>query len=180
MDPIQSELLTAVVRTVVSSRQAMLSPTSANNAALTAADELRRLLGQQAGVSVPRLALVTRVSSYGDYEEIIPLRFKSGSEIHAYAYTEVANFRSEPVDGDRLRTLLSERVQVFDGSGKVVWERIENNIEDRVRTPRRDFFIPFPVRLPAGLAPGEYVLKVTVEDRIGGTTDQKRLSFSIQ
>lgn len=180
MDPIQSELLDAIVKAVASSRQAMLEPLNASNSALAATDELRRLLGQQSGVCIPRVALVTKVASYGDYEAISPLRFKAGSEIHAYLYTEVANFRSEPVDGDRLRTLLGERVQVFDAAGQVVWERHENNIEDRVRSPRRDFFIPFPMKLPATLAPGEYVLKVTIEDRVGGTTDQQRLSFTIQ
>lgn len=180
MDPIQTELLGAIVKTVASSKMAMLQPTNASPNALNATEELRRLLGQQSGVSIPRIVLVTKVSSFGDYEQISPLRFKAGSDIHAYVYTEVANFRSEPVDGDRLRALLGERVQVFDSTGKVVWERNENNIEDRVRTPRRDFFIPFPLKLPATLAPGDYVLKVTVEDRIGGTTDQQRLTFSIQ
>lgn len=180
MDPIQSELLGAVVETVAASRQAMLEPYDATANALTAADELRRILGQQSGVIIPRIVLVTKVYSYGDYEVINPPRFKAGSEIHAYVYTEVANFRCEPIDEDRLRTLLGQRVQIFDAAGQVVWERHEDNIEDRVRTPRRDFFIPFPVRLPATLPPGDYVLKVTVEDHIGDTTDQQRLSFSIQ
>jgi hypothetical protein len=180
MDPIQSELLDVIVKAVATSQKAMLEPMNASSSALAATEELRRLLGQQSGVSIPRIVLVTKVASYGDYEEISPLRFAAGSDIHAYVYTEVANFRSEPIEGDRLRTLLSERVQVFDSSGKVMWEHQESNIEDRVRTPRRDFFIPFPMKLPATLAPGEYVLKVTIEDRIGGTTDQQRLSFSIQ
>ena len=105
---------------------------------------------------------------------------QAGGEINAYVYTEIGNFHSEPVDGDRLRTLLGEKVQVFDSAGKTVWERHESNIEDRARTPRRDFFIPFPIHLPANLPAGDYVLKVTIEDRIGGTTDQQRLSFSIQ
>jgi hypothetical protein len=182
MDPVQAELLTAMVKTLASARQAMQQPQGQGNntAALASVDELRRLLGQQSGVTIPRLALVTKVTSFGDYEAINPLRFKQGSEIHAYAYTEISNFRSEPVDGDRLRTLIGEQVQVFDASGKVVWERNESKIEDIVRTPRRDFFIPFPLRLPANLPAGDYVLKVSVEDRIGGTTDQQRLSFSIQ
>jgi hypothetical protein len=180
MDPVQAELLAAIVKAISSSRQAMLQPLDSNPAALTAAEELRRLIGQQAGVVIARLALVTKVTSYGDYEAISPARFKAGNEIHAYVYTEVGNFRSEPVDGDRLHTLLAEKVQVFDAAGKIVWERSENKIEDRVRSPRRDFFIPFPIHLPANLAPGDYVLKVTIEDRIGSTTDQQRLSFSIQ
>jgi len=180
MDPIQTELLDSIVKAVTTSRQAMLDPLNSGPSALAAADELRRLLGQQSGVSIPRIALVTKVSSYGDYDLISPARFKAGNEIHAYVYTEVANYRSEPTNDDRLRTLLGERVQVFDAAGTIVWERNEPNIEDRVRSPRRDFFIPFPMRLPATLPPGEYVVKVTIEDRIGGTTDQQRLTFTIE
>ena len=180
MDPIQAELLNAVLKTVASSRQAIQQPINGSTAALTSVDELRRLLGQQSGISIPRVALVTKVTSFGDYEAINPLRFKQGNDIHAYVYTEIANFRSEPVEGDRLRTRIAQRVQVFDAAGKMIWERNEPNIEDSVRTPRRDFFIPFPLHLPGNLPPGDYALKVTVEDRIGATTDQQRLSFSIQ
>lgn len=179
-DPVQAELLAAIVKAVASSRQAMLAPQNSSPAALNAAEELHRLISQQSGVTIPRLALVTKVTSYGDYEAISPARFKAGGEIHAYVYTEIANFRSEPVDGDRIHALLAEKVQVFDKTGKMIWERNEANIEDRVRTPRRDFFIPFPIHLSASLPAGDYVLKVTIEDRIGGTTDQQRLSFSIQ
>lgn len=179
MDPVQGELLSAVLQTVASTRQAILEPTEANPTALTAAEELRRLLGQQAGVIIPRICLVTRVSSFGDYEAITPLRFKAGQPIQAYVYTEVANYHSEPTEDGRLRTLLAEKIEVFSHDGKSVWQRAESNIEDRVRTPRHDFFIPFPIRLPATLPAGEYVLKATIEDRIGGTTDQQRLTFSI-
>jgi len=180
MDPVQTELLSAIVQVVAASRQAMLNPAEANPTALAAAEDLRRLISQQSGVMIPRIALVTKITSYGDYETISPARFKVGSKIDAYVYTEVGNFRSEPTEGDRLRTWLAEKVQVFDSTGQIVWEHEEKNIEDRVRSPRRDFFIPFPVHLPAGLAAGDYVIKVTIEDRIGNTTDQQRLSFSIQ
>ncbi len=179
MDPVQAELIGATFKAFSAARQALLEPDKGGGSALAYVSELQRLLGQQLGVTIPRMALVTRVTSFGDYEAIAPLRFKAGQELHAYVYTEVANFRSEPADDGRIRTLLSEKVEVFDAAGTCVFERVEPNIEDRVRSPRRDFFIPFPVQLPARLAPGEYVLKVTIEDRIGATTDQQRLSFAI-
>lgn len=180
MDPVQAQLLTAVFETMASARKAILDPTEPNPEALTATDELRRLLGQQSGVYIPRALLVTRVNSFGDYTAITPLVFRAGEEIHAYVYTEVANFHSEPTEDGMLRTQLSEKVQLFDSASQMVWERQEASIEDRVRTPRRDFFIPFPIHLPATLKPGEYVLKATIEDRIGGTLDQRRISFSIR
>jgi hypothetical protein len=35
------------------------------------------------------------------------------------------------------------------------------------------------IQLPADTPAGEYVLKATVEDKLGATTDQQRMSFTI-
>jgi hypothetical protein len=150
-----------------------------NGDALAAADELRRLLSQQSPVMIPKVALVTRVASFGSYEAISPASFPAGAPVSAFLYTEVTNFRSEPAADGKLRTLLSEAVEVFDADGKVIWQRSEPAIEDRTLSPRRDFFIPFPIHLPADTPAGEYTLKVTIEDKLGATTDQRRLTFTI-
>jgi len=184
VDPVQADLLAAIFRTAATAQQAMHQPggadaTASNMQALGAIDELRRLIGQQSGVVIPRMALVTRVTSFGDYEEIAPLRFQAGQPIEAFVYTEVANFHTEPTDDGKVRTALSAKVEVFNADGKSVWHRTEPRIEDRTRSPRRDFFIPFPVKLPANIPPGNYVLKVTIEDTIGATADQQRLTFTV-
>ena len=179
LDPVQAELMTRVLRVVADARRAIHNPTEATAAALGAAQDLCRALGQQAGVIMPKIALVTRVDSFGVYEPIQPLRFPAGKPVHAYVYTEVTNFRCEPTPDGRLRTLMSETVEVFDAAGKCLWQRSQPQLEDHSRSPRRDFFIGFPIHLPADLPVGEYVLKVTLEDRIGGTADQQRLSFTI-
>jgi hypothetical protein len=49
-----------------------------------------------------------------------------------------------------------------------------------VLSPRRDFFIPIEVRLNATTPPGEYVLKAGIEDKLGATTDQQRMTFTIE
>ncbi len=179
LDPVQTELMTRVLRVVADARRAILNPTESTAAALGAAQDLCRALEQQAGVLMPRIALVTRVDSFGVYEPIQPLRFPAGKPVHAYVYTEVINFRCEPTADGRLRTLMSETVEVFDAAGKCLWRRSQPQLEDHSRSPRRDFFIGFPIHLPPDLPGGEYVLKVTLEDRIGGTADQQRLSFTI-
>ncbi len=180
VDPVQAELLSALCRVMASTRQAVQEPASTTSSALIAVDELRRLLGQQSMVIIPKMALVTQVNSFGDYNAVMPRRFTAGWPVNVFLYTEVSNFRSEPTIDGKLRTLLSERVEIFDATGKVIWQRSEPNIEDRALTPRRDFFIPFPITLPANTPPGEYVLKATIEDKIGATTDQQRMTFTIE
>ena len=39
--------------------------------------------------------------------------------------------------------------------------------------------VPFPINLPGELPAGDYILKVTVEDKIGATADQQKLTFSV-
>jgi hypothetical protein len=178
-DPAQAEFLNALFKTLRSSKNMIADPAAKDPAVLEAVDELRRLLGQQLPVTIPKIALVTRVSSFGDYQAVTPLRFPAGRPIHVFLYTEVYNFKTEPSEDGKLHTLLSEKVEIFDSTGKIVWQRTEPKIEDRVSSPRRDFFIPFPVNLPGELPAGDYILKVTVEDKIGSTADQQRLTFAV-
>jgi hypothetical protein len=179
VDPVQGELVAAVLRAVVSARRSMQDPITASAQALNAAEELRRLVGQQSAVMVPRLALVTRVNSFGDYEAVSPPRFPAGEPVHVFLYTEVKNFRSQTTAEGRLRTLLGERVEIFDSAGKIVWQRSEASIEDLTLSARTDFFMTMELELPPDTPAGDYVLKVTVEDKLGATTDQQRLGFTI-
>jgi hypothetical protein len=178
-DPAQAEFIVALLKTLRNSKNLITDPASKDPSALAGLDELRRLLGQQLPVSIPRIALVTRINSFGDYQALNPPKFPPGRAIHAFLYTEVYNFRSEPTDDGKLRTVVSEKVEIFDSAGKIVWQRTEPSIVDRVVTPRRDFFIPFPINLPGELPTGDYILKVTVEDKIGATADQQKLTFTV-
>jgi hypothetical protein len=178
-DPVQAEFITALLKTLRNSKNMIVDPASKDPSALAAVDELRRLLGQQLPVSIPRIALVTRINSFGDYQAINPPKFTAGRGIHVFLYTEVYNFRSQPTDDGKLHTVLSEKVEIFDSSGKIIWDRSEPSIVDRVVTPRRDFFIPFPINLPGELPAGDYILKVTVEDKLGATADQQKLTFTV-
>ena len=179
VDPVQGEMLSALFKTLTSAHEALREPTAAAPAALTAVDELQRLLSQQSPIIISKVELITSVNSFGDYEAISPARFPAGRGVHAFCYIEIANFHCEPTPDGRLRTVLSAKLEVFDASGKVIWQRSVPNIEDRSRTPRRDFFVPLEINLPASLPASDYVLKVTIEDKLGATTDQQRKTFTI-
>ena len=177
-DPVRAELLSTLCKTIATSKQLIQDPNEAPGQALLAAEELKRLLSEQSTVVIPKIALVTRVKSFGDYDAVVPPRYPKGAPV-MYLYTEIANFRTEPTPDGRLKALLSETVEVFDATGKLVWQRTEQDIEDRVLSPRRDFYIPFPIELPANLMPGPYILKARVTDELGKTTDEQRLTFDL-
>lgn len=178
-DPVQAKLLGTLFRTVRATRAAMAQPMEEADDALMAVMDLQRLISVQSPVVIPKIALVTRVDSFGDYEEVASSRFPADRPVHVFCYTEVANFRSEPTEEGRLRTVLGARLEVYNDRGKLIWDRQVPRIEDRVLTPRRDFFVPLEVRLPADTPAGRYVLKVTIEDQLGATADQQRLTFRI-
>ena len=180
VDPVQAELLSAICELMASVSRSIQERVAPSASALTAVDELRRLLGQQLTVTIPKMVLVTRVNSFGDYDAVIPPRFAAGRPVQVFLYAEVANFRSQPTADGKLRTMLSETVEIFDATGKIIWQRTEPGIEDRALTPRRDFFVPFPITLPAATPPGEYILKATIEDKLSATTDQQRMTFTIE
>ena len=172
-------MLSALFKALATAREALRDPTAAAPAALTAVGELHRLLSEQSPIIITKIELITSVNSFGDYEAVSPARFPAGQPVHVFCYTEIANFHSEPTPDGRLRTVLSARLEVFDVTGQVIWQRSVPNIEDRSRTPRRDFFVPLEIKMPTHLPAGEYALKVTIEDKLGATTDQQRKTFTI-
>lgn len=178
-DPVRSALLTALLDTVLRARHVIQNPSVPPDEALLATGDLSRLLSQRCTVLIPKIELVTRVGSFGDYDPIQPRRFPAGRENRFFVYTEVCNFRSEPTTDGKLLTRLAEQVAIYDDRGNVIWERNESTIEDRVRSPRRDFFVPFPVHLPVDTPAGDYILKVRVEDKLAQTFDEQRITFSI-
>ncbi|NLX12226.1 MAG: hypothetical protein GXY44_01040, partial [Phycisphaerales bacterium] len=178
-DPLQSELVTSAFRALSQTRNLCLNPQASAVETLAAVDELRRVLGQQTPVSIVNLALVTRVRSFGDYDAVQPPVFATGAGVHVYLYTEIDNFRYEPTGDGKLRSRMSEEVQIWNAQGMVIWQQKAPEIAETVLRPRRDFFIPFEIRLPADTPAGIYTLIVTIEDKVGATTDQKRLNFTI-
>jgi hypothetical protein len=179
VDPVQAEVLSALFKTMAGAQDALRDPATGTSRAMTAAAELHRLLAEQAPVTISKIALVTAVDSFGDYKAVQPLLFPPGRPVHVFCYCEIGNFRSESTTDGRLRTLLAAALEVYDPTGRIVWQQKVPQIEDLVYTPRRDFFIPLEIKLPSTLAPGEYVLKVTIEDKLAATTDQQRLTFTI-
>jgi len=179
LDPVQGEMLSALVETMSAAQQALRDPAGAASSALSAVGELQRVLSEQSPVVIAKMALVTSVRSFGDYREVKPARFPAGQPMHVFCYTELANFRSEPTPDGRLRTLLSGKIEIFNEAGKIIWEHEFPQIEDRVLSPRRDFFVPLEIKMDAGQPAGTYILKVTVEDQLGATTDQQRLTFTV-
>lgn len=145
-------------------RQALAEPGPAADHALEAINALRGHFTRDAELLLPTVALCTRVSTFGVYDEMDPSLLVPYRANRAIVYCEIRNFFSDRMPDDTFRVTLSSRLEILTADGQSVWTHEEPNIEDVSRQRREDFFLAQLVTFPPELGPGDYVLKVMIED----------------
>jgi len=128
-------------------------------------DMADRLRGR-AELTIPTIALCTRVDSFGVYRPVSAPRFAAGKDNEVIVYCELANFTAVQ-NGDKLwETRLKQEIVLYTDTGMAVWPEKSNAqlFVDLARNRRHDFFIPRKIKLPAALTIGRYLLKVTISD----------------
>jgi len=128
--------------------------------------EMTDRLRSQAQLSIPTVAFCSQVLSYGVYSPMPSSRFPAGRNNDLIVYCEVANFTSIQGNDAIWRTRLRQEMVLYTNTGLAVWPAKSNAdvFLDQSRNRRHDFFISRLVRLPSSLAPGKYVLKITLLD----------------
>ena len=126
---------------------------------LEMADRLRAL----AELSIPTLTLCSRVTGFGVYEPL-PTTFRAGQDIPLIVYCEVANFSSRVNSVSMWETKLSMGAVLYTESGLSIWNSKNEVPADVSRNRRHDFFVVKRMTLPKTMAPGKYILKVTIVD----------------
>jgi len=123
-------------------------------------------LRSRAELTIPTIALCTRVDSFGVYRPVASSRFAAGKDNEVIVYCELANFTSVQ-NGEKLwETRLKQEIVLYTDAGLAVWPEKSNAqlFVDLARNRRHDFFIPRKIKLPAALTIGRYLLKVTITD----------------
>ena len=155
-------------------------PALSANQQLERVEELRSLVRSRADLMVPKVVLCTAIEGFGRYTPIEPTEFKAGQKSRVLLYIEVDNFRTEKTPSGMFRTLLSVRESLLTKSGEELWSMQDANIEDLARQQRRDFYLTIgELTIPKTLSPGEYVLKVEVEDVLAGKINSSVAKFKI-
>lgn len=141
-------------------------------------DGLRESLTQHTPITISALEVCRAVRGFGQYERI-DAALPAGRELEVVLYCELRDFASANEADGAHRSEFSLRTQLLSRSGDVLLDLEDPNIVDRCRTRRRDCFIPRLLRLPDTLSPGEYVVKVTVTDKITRTVAQRSASLRL-
>ncbi len=136
--------------------------------------EIRDAAAELAAASkldVRNLTFCEKVESFGSYKEFSRNQFKPKQEVLLYA--EVENFTAVRVADESYETKLQGSYQIFDSRGGLVDERELLLDNEFCRNYRRDYFLAYRIYLPDNLAPGNYRLELTVEDKMGSATHQE-------
>lgn len=127
-------------------------------------------------LKIEALELCRRVDSFGVYETFANTRFLAGRQNRVLIYVELENFHHEPTADGKFEVKLEQSVELYDATGEAtVWRQGPVELIDVSRNKRRDFFIVFPIDLPARLTAGGYRLKVRVADKHTGSICEQTL-----
>ncbi len=135
-----------------------------------AVSEAARRMNAWTPLDVTKVALCTKVSGYGVYNELPTKRLLAGRVHPLIIYVEIENFTTSVSSGPDGQTgfqvELEEELQLFhEADGVLAWRQPVERINDFSRNRRRDFFLAQLIELPAELTVGAYRLKVRVTDR---------------
>ncbi len=140
--------------------------------------DLAERLRSEAELSIPTLALCSKVDGFGSYEPVEP-RFTANKETRTVVYCEVENFSSQKNDKQLWETKLKQQCVLYTETGMQVWQADPAVADESVRTHRRDFFLVKLITIPSSLPIGRYLLKVTVEDELAHRVAEASLQVII-
>lgn len=137
-------------------------------------------LREQADLEIRNLVFCRKITNYGNYETVAATEFRPGEQVLIYA--EIDNFKSELTADGRYRTRLKSTVEIYHdapGGGRAAEPYEFAPTEDLCRNFRRDYFHSYIIDLPARLPLGNYKLKLTVEDTLGGKVATDTIRFKV-
>ncbi len=176
----QQRLATSFIEALIAIREAHMGDLAgAADAAAEPIAQLQNSLRQLSDLSIPKLAICSVVSGYGQYTPIEPARFLTGHTNEFVLYAEVQDFVSELRSNGYYHTVFDMTTTILNRAGDTVLKLEDHKIVDRCRNRRRDCFIPRLVRLPATLSPGRYVAKITIIDKLKRRVAENQIRFEI-
>lgn len=176
----QQRVATQFIETLITLREAHGGDMAAAVArVLPHVDEMRESLAPLADLTAPVFVLCRTVRGFGQYEALTSTTLATGRANEFVTYLQISNFASRRSDDGQFESQFSLRTQVLSKAGETVLEYKDEAVIDRCRTRRQDCFIPRLIQLPATLGPGEYVVKVTIADKIGQKVTEARTTFKL-
>ncbi len=132
-----------------------------------------------ADLTLPKLALASRVDSFGVYTPV-EATFEGGRRHSVIIYCEVANFVSDKGKDGWYTTRLAQQESLIAEDGLLVWRPSAEEVEDRSLNQRKDFYLVKKLTIPENLAAGHYTLRMAVTDRTGNKISMAKMAIEIK
>jgi hypothetical protein len=128
-------------------------------------------------LDVKGLTFCPQVYSFGHIVEYDSQTFQPGQEV--LLYVEVDNFAVHK-NGDQYETHLNAEYSIFDSRNVRVANVVLPSDRQLCNNRRRDYFIAYPLIIPADLPDGTYTLQLTIEDVVGKKSNLATIDFHIR
>lgn len=174
----EQQLLADWVSAAVALTSADPSDTTTPDEALAAIERVRERLAAQAALKIRTVQIVSRVDGFGVVTPFAENVFGPGQWI--IAYSELDHFTSRHEKEGRWRTELSLRIEVLSADGKSFQVQEDPEVVDYSVNRRQDFFLARRLRLGNDLPAGQYVMKVAIEDKLGGKVAESLVRFQVR
>lgn len=151
-----------------------------------AAQHQRSALGHLADIAMLQVRNVNfcrSIDGFGSYEGFDSSTFTPGQEVLIYCELENLTAReSAGADYQVYESELQASVEIYDSQRRVVKQWDYATVRDVGRNRRLDFYVHFGCEIPSDLPDGDYFLRITVEDLLGGktATSASPLAFRIR
>ena len=137
-------------------------------------------LKERAPLELKNATFCHKIDGYGEYHTYAKDEFTPGQRVLVYA--EIGNFHSELSAEGIYRTRLKSTLEVYgaDASQEPVEVKTYPVTEDYCRNHRRDYFHSYVVDIPVRCARGPHVLKLVIEDELGGKVGTYTVPFNVR
>jgi hypothetical protein len=134
-------------------------------------------LSALANLEILNLCFCTEVDSFGVVTRFPKYEFSPEQEV--LLYCELENFVSKPVRGG-YETRLQGSYEIVDSAGHKIADQALPEDSDVCANRRRDFYIAYHLFMPQRIGPGQYQLRLIIEDMQGNKYGQSQLDFRIR
>ena len=134
-------------------------------------------LAAVSNLEVRSVAFCTQVDGYGTFKKFAKNQFQAGQDI--LLYCEIDNVAAEKVKGG-FETQLQGSYEIRDPQGRLITDQDLPMEPEVCMNHRRDYFIVYRIYMPSQMQPGNYELRLTIEDKKGGKYGHSTASFEVR
>ena len=134
-------------------------------------------LAAVSNLDVKTLAFCTDVQGYGVITKFSNNTFQPDQDL--LLYCELENVAADEVK-DGFETQLQGSYEIIDPNGRKIADQLLPMEKEICKNHRRDYFIVYRIYTPMQIGPGNYQLRLTVEDMKAKKFGQASLDFQIQ